>query len=182
MKNQLTGIRIYSGKTFAESFECIFPFFNDLFFFEPPNDSCFRFPFDDDSVFENYRATSIANDKNNGMMFDADTLLALADFVSEDWNGISLLDTREFSPHKKFESQIFDLRQNNEIRFVDQKILCFYNFDGSFWQFFTNIDGVTDAMILNHRGNHGVDLRHVDIRVNYWNVGEYRDDFPIPVG
>ena len=182
MNHELTGIRIYSGMTFAESFRPIFSYFAELYFYEDSNDSSFRFPFDDDSVYEKYLTLPVATQPESGFVFDSDVLIEHAKIVDEDWNAISLLNTTDFKTHRQFENQRLGLREEPNVDFIQQRIIFFHNYDGCFWQFFTNIDGVTDSILQAHRGSVDVDLRWVNIREHYWNVGDYRADYPEPVG
>ena len=146
MNNELTGLRIYGGMTFAESFHPIFSYFADLYFYEDSNDSSFRFPFDDDSVYERYLTLPIATQPDVGFIFDSDVLIEHAGIVDEDWNAISLLDTTDFETHRRFAEQRLGLQEAPDTSFVEQRIIFFHNYDGCFWQFFTNIDGVADAI------------------------------------
>jgi hypothetical protein len=180
--SSLTGIRTYGAESFCEAFSPIFEACSGFYFCESTRDSCFRFPLDDDSVFENYKRAAAATDRNGDLMFSSSVLFDLATIVDEDWNAIQLLDTQDFRVHRTFEKQRHKLSTTQVARFVQQKIAFFHNYDGCFWQFFTNIDELADTIISAHRDNPRFDLRYVDIAEHYWNVGEFRDDFPPRVG
>lgn len=175
---KLTGIRAYGAENFVEAFAPIFSSLGGLYFREAAGDSCFAFPFDDDSVYDGYRRAAIAEDVNGDLLFPSSVLVESAAIVDEDWNAIQLLDTQDFGVHRRFEQQRHDLAIRPVDRFVHRRIVFFHNFDGCFWQFFTNISGLGDAIVSAHRDNERFDLRHVDITEHYWNVGKYRTDLP----
>ena len=178
---ELTGLRVYGADSFREAFSPLFGSFDGLYFREPQNDSCIRFPFDDDSVHERYRNSALHEAVNGDLLFRSQTLIKFADIIDEDWNAIDLLDTTDFKLHRKFERQRLQLREDEASQILDQRIVFFHNFDGCFWQFFTNINGLAQMVVNNHRTTMRIDLRYVNICEHYWNVGSLRKDYPTPV-
>lgn len=180
--SSLTGVRTYGAESFCEAFSPIFGAFAGLCFYESANDSSFHFPWDDDSVFENYRKAAVATDRNGDLMLPSSVLIDLATIVNEDWNAIQLLNTQDFRVHRTFEKQRHKISTTPVKSFVHQKTIFFHNYDGCFWQFFTNIEKLADTIISAHRDNPRFDLRFVDIGEHYWNVGKFCEDYPPRVG
>jgi hypothetical protein len=87
------GLRTYfrnwkKGRSgFRQAYEPIYPLLNDLFFVEQVVDSCFKFPWDDDTAYDDFAKSHIERDGNYGL-FPSDVLIKLDRYVADDWNAI----------------------------------------------------------------------------------------------
>ena len=99
------------------------------------------------------------------------------DKVSDDWNSILLVESDEFRDHLAI-AEILYAKNVTFPPLSKLRILYFDNFDGAFWQFFTNDQDIIDRYLEVHSQNENFDLRYVEMKKHFPDPGDYREDFP----
>ena len=178
----MRGIRTYfrrwiESKTgFRQAYQCLYPLLGGLYFVEHITSSGFSFPWDDCSFYDRFVDSCITQDGDYGL-FESQTLIDNDQHVSDDWNSIVLADISEVARHRKLTTRV-DRKSITSAQVKACRIVFFHNFDGAFWQFFTNDSEVTDRMLSYHAASDDLDLRFVEYEKDYPDPGEYRDDYP----
>ena len=175
----MNGIRTYFRRWhdsgFRQSYECLYKLLDEFNFYLFHGDCIFHFPWEDDSFALRFEESAISHD-DKGKLYSANTLTANDIFVSDDWNGITLTDSIDIAQNRRVYEALHSLRPT-KLDF-NGRIIYFHNYDGAFWQFFTNDPSFVNEMIARQTQNTELDLRLVDYQHDYPDPGRYRDDYP----
>lgn len=182
----MNGIRTYfrnddipeSG--FQRAYRPLYSLLDGLYFVDAyPRDSCFSFPWEDETIADACLDASLQVDQG-WRLYKAAVLIDHAQYITDDWNAILLSDLGEITSNRTLlnhiQSSAYPINQDKQHR-----VLFFHNFDGCFWQFFTNDIRFIDAIIKANRSNPDFDLRSVQYDQDYPNPGRYRKDYPPPI-
>jgi len=178
----VNGIRTYFRKWddsltwFESSYSVLSNLCKGFYFFDEKAEGSFQFPYDDETRYENYVSACVSSTKER-RLYKADFLFENMDIVSDDWNSILLIDSREFRDHLAIEKILYA----ENVTFPPMRkmrILYIRNFDGSFWEFYTNDQGLIDRYLEVHSTNKNFDLRYVEMKKHFPDPASYRDDFP----
>lgn len=181
----MKGIRTYFRRNtidtswFKQAFQPLYPLFQNLFFVESIRadlGSCFKFPWDDDTIYEQYIDSCIDQRGDDGL-FQSERLIALDQYIDDDWNAIVLAGIPDLKKNRRLKKHILDSTLTSA-ELESNRVIFFHNYDGAFWQFFTNDADVIGLMIRSQISNTDLDLRYVQYQNDYPSPGEYRDDYP----
>jgi len=176
----MQGIRTYfrpwRDAGFRQAYECLYPLFGGLWFYLYRGDCIFRFPWDDEERADRFDSSAIDRD-DAGNLYSVTSLIANDVYISDDWNGITLTDTKELATNRRVYEAIHSLPPKRyEFK---GRILFFHNFDGAFWQFFSNDAIFMTRVLESHSRNPAFDLRLVDYERDYPDPGRYSEDYPL---
>lgn len=179
----MKGIRTYFRRNdiswFRQAYWPLYPFLRNLFFVETicaELDPCFKFPWDDDTIFKRYLDSRVDQRGNDGL-FQSETLIRYDQYIDDDWNVLVLADIPDLKENRRPKNKILDSTlASTELE--TGRVIFFHNYDGAFWQFFTNDEQMIDSMLRSQKTNADLYLRYVQYHNDYPNPGAYRDDDP----
>ena len=191
----LAGLRFYARSrevddTFAGCFAPLFDLWDGLFFYGEPADDVFAWPWEEDeedasSHHARFLARSVWVGEPNvygavPRIVPAAAVAEFASLVSDDWNAFTLAETRVPGSLKHLTERVERLTHVPRPG-DDRRVSFFRNFDGCFWEVFTNDPRAVPALLRAHGGNPAWDLRAVTYPKHAGNPGRFRPDEPPPV-
>lgn len=175
MKGIRTYFRRWRETGFKQSYHCLYPLFGGMYFYLLDGDCVFHFPWDNDEPSERFLKSAVANDAS-GRLFPVSALTQNDVYVTDDWNGFVLTNSMDLSTNQIISKSVTSLTSVPVQK--DLRVVFFHNYDGAFWQFFSNDDAFAAKMTATHHENPDLDLRVVDYACDYPDPGRYRDDYP----